>query len=153
MDSQKYLFVNLTQDKMSKDRKTAKEIRTYVMQDIGKARRKRKNVQVPLKLRSSPLPLAQSIFDISMPVDSIVDPTGRRLQGEDMEVESHTPERSAAVDLSRPFWNQNPLQILDDGWGMDPFAMYAMALALNGNTTSQSRLLKPTLLHKIRYRH
>ncbi|KAI6085777.1 hypothetical protein F4821DRAFT_145160 [Hypoxylon rubiginosum] len=138
MDSQKYLFVNLTQDKMSKDRKTAKEIRTYVMQDIGKARRKRKNVQVPLKLRSSPLPLAQSIFDISMPVDSIVDPTGRRLQGEDMEVESHTPERSAAVDLSRPFWNQNPLQILDDGWGMDPFAMYAMALALNGNTTNSS---------------
>ncbi|KAI1773319.1 hypothetical protein F4818DRAFT_124169 [Hypoxylon cercidicola] len=137
MGSQKYLFVNLTQDKRSKDRKTAKEIRTYVMQDIGKARRKtRKNVQVPLKLRSSPPPLVQSsigITSVARPVNSAVP----NLQGEDLEVESHTPERSVAVGLSRPFWNQNPLQILDDGWGMDPFAMYTLALALNG-TASRS---------------
>ncbi|KAI1075961.1 hypothetical protein F5B20DRAFT_584710 [Whalleya microplaca] len=138
MDSQKYLFVNLTQDKRSKDRKTAKEIRTYVMQDIGKARRKtRKNAQVPLKLRSSPPPLAQSILDITSvakPVNSTVPSS----QGENLEVESHTPERSVAVGLSRPFWNQNPLQILDDGWGMDPFALYTIALVLNGNTATSS---------------
>ncbi|KAI1377246.1 hypothetical protein F4677DRAFT_444472 [Hypoxylon crocopeplum] len=135
MDSQEYLFVNLTQDKRSKDRKTAKEIRTYVMQDIGKARRKtRKNVQVPLKLRSSPPPLAQSILDITS-VAKPVNSTVRSLQGQDLEVESHTPERSG---LSRPFWNQNPLQILDDGWGMDPFALYTIALALNGNTATSS---------------
>ncbi|KAI0544123.1 hypothetical protein F4679DRAFT_589799 [Xylaria curta] len=138
MDSQKYLFVNLTQDKRSKDRRTAKEIRTHIMQDIGKARRKtRKNMQVPLKLRSPPPPLAQSRLDIT----SVVKPVNPRvpdLQGEDIEVESHTPEHPVAVGgLSRPFWNQNPLQVLDDGWGMDPFALYTIALALNRNTTSQ----------------
>ncbi|KAI0459553.1 hypothetical protein F5B21DRAFT_248460 [Xylaria acuta] len=138
MDSQKYLFVNLTQDKRSKDRKAAKEIRTHVMQDIGKARRKaRRNVQVPLELRSPPPPLAQSRLDITSVVKP-VNSTVRSLQGEDLEVESHAPERSVAVGLSRPFWNQNPLQILDDGWGMDPFAPYTIALALNGNTTTSS---------------
>ncbi|TRX91137.1 hypothetical protein FHL15_007925 [Xylaria flabelliformis] len=141
MDSQKYLFVNLTQDKRSKDRKTAKEIRTHIMQDIGKARRKtRKNVQVPLKLRSPPppSPLAQSRLDIARVVKP-VNSTVPGLQGEeDLKVESHTPEHPVAVGLSRPFWNQNPLQILDDGWGMDPFALYAIALALNGNTTTSS---------------
>ncbi|OTA84578.1 hypothetical protein M434DRAFT_171389 [Hypoxylon sp. CO27-5] len=138
MDSQKYLFVNFTQDKRSKDHKTAKEIRTYVMQDIGKARRKRrKNVQVPLKLRSPPPPLAESILDITSvvkPVNSMV----RSIQGEDLEVEPHITERSVAVCLSRPFWNQNPLQVLDDRWGMDPFVLYTMALALDGNTTTSS---------------
>lgn len=151
MDSQKYLFVNLTQDKRSKDRKTAKEIQTYVMRDIGKARRKtRKNAQVPLELRSSPPPLVQSIdiTSVAKPVNSTV----RSLQGQDLEVESHTPERSAAAGISRPFWNQNPLQILDDSWGMDPFALYTMTLALNANTSSQSRILKSTFLHKIRSR-
>ncbi|KAI0436259.1 hypothetical protein F4803DRAFT_542892 [Xylaria telfairii] len=144
MDSQKYLFVNLTHDerlqgKRSKDRKTAKEIRTHVMQDIGKARRKtRKNVRVPLKLRSPPPPpptqLKLDITSVVKPVNSTV----RSIQGEDMEVECHALERSVAVSLSRPFWDQNPLQILDDGWGMDPFALYAMALALNGNTITSS---------------
>ncbi|XXH03721.1 hypothetical protein Hte_010127 [Hypoxylon texense] len=135
MDPQKYLFVNLTQDKRSKDRKTAKEMRTYVMRDIGKARRKTRNVKIPLKLRSSPPPLAQSILDIAS-VGKPVNSTVRSLQAEDLEAECHTLEYSVAGGLSRPFWNQNPLQILDDGWGMDPFALYAMALALNGNTTT-----------------
>ncbi|KAI1739721.1 hypothetical protein F4680DRAFT_134122 [Xylaria scruposa] len=136
MDSQKYLFVNLTQDKRSKDRKTAKEIRTHIMQDIGKARRKtRKNMQVSLKLRSPPPPLAQSRLDITAVVKP-VNPTVPGLQGEDIEVESHTPEHPVAVGLSRPFWNQNPLQILDDGWGMDPFALYTIALALNRTSSS-----------------
>lgn len=165
MDSQRYLFVNLTQDersqgKRSKDRKTAKEIRTHVMQDIGKARRKtRKNARVPLKLRSPPPPAppspppAQSRLDITSVVKP-VNSTVRSLQGEDLEAESHTLERSVsvAVGLSRPFWNQNPLQILDDGWGMDPFVLYTIALALNGNMTSQSRILKSTFLRKIRSR-
>ncbi|KAH8159908.1 hypothetical protein CIB48_g8350 [Xylaria polymorpha] len=151
MDSQRYLFVNLTQDersqgKRSKDRKTAKEIRTHVMQDIGKARRKtRKNARVPLKLRSPPPPAppspppAQSRLDITSVVKP-VNSTVRSLQGEDLEAESHTLERSVsvAVGLSRPFWNQNPLQILDDGWGMDPFVLYTIALALNGNMTTSS---------------
>ncbi|KAI1412059.1 hypothetical protein F5Y13DRAFT_50721 [Hypoxylon sp. FL1857] len=138
MDSQKYLFVNFTQDKRSKDHKTAKEIRTYVMQDIGKTRRKtRKNVKVPLKLRSSPPPLAQSMLDITSVVKP-VDSTVRSVQGEDLEVESHTTERSVAVGLSRPFWDQNPLQFLDDRWGMDPFALYTIALALDSNTTTSS---------------
>ncbi|KAI0903389.1 hypothetical protein F4823DRAFT_618724 [Ustulina deusta] len=135
MDSQKYLFVNLTQDKRSKDRNTAKEVRTHVMQDIGKARRKtRKNVQVPLKLRSPPPPLAQSRLDITSGVKPI-NSTVQSVQGEDLEVESHTPERSVTVGVSRPFWDQNPLQILDDGWGMDPFAPYTIALALNASSS------------------
>ncbi|KAI0833909.1 hypothetical protein F5Y06DRAFT_181099 [Hypoxylon sp. FL0890] len=138
MDPQKYLFVNFTQDKRSKDRKTAKEIRMYVMQEIGKTRRKtRKNVQVPLKLRSSPPPLAQSILDVTSVVKS-VNSIERSLQGEDLEVESRTTERSIAVGLSRPFWNQNPLQFLDDRWAMDPFVPYTIALALGGNTTTSS---------------
>ncbi len=146
MDSQKYLFVNLTQDKRSKDRNTAKEVRTHVMQDIGKARRKtRKNLQVPLKLRSPPPPLAQSRLDITPGVKP-VNSTVQSVQGEDLEVESHTPERFVTVGVSRPFWDQNPLQILDDGWGMDPFAPYTIALALNGNTTSRSRILKSNYL-------
>ncbi|KAI0100672.1 hypothetical protein GGR51DRAFT_349340 [Nemania sp. FL0031] len=124
MDSPKYLFVNLTQDERSKNGKTAKEIRTHVMQDIGRARRKtRKNARVPLNLRSPPPSLAQSRLEI----DSVVKPatfTWSSLQGD------------VAVGLSRPFWNQDPLQILDDGWGMDPFALYTIALALNSNTTT-----------------
>ncbi|KAI0876731.1 hypothetical protein GGS24DRAFT_450107 [Hypoxylon argillaceum] len=134
MDSQKYMFVNLTQDERSKDRKTAKEVRTHVMQDIGKSRRKtRKNVRIPLKLRSPPPPLAQSRFGITS-FHSIVP----SLQGEDPVVESHTSERSITAGLSRPFWNQDPLQLLDDGWGMDPFALYTLALVLNSNTTTSS---------------
>ncbi|KAI1426297.1 hypothetical protein F5Y12DRAFT_290752 [Xylaria sp. FL1777] len=137
MDSQKYLFVNLTQDKRSKDCKTGKEIRTHVMQGIGKARRKpRKNVQIPLKLRSPP-PLAQSRLDLTSTIKP-VNFIGYSRRGEDLEVESHAPECSVAVGLSRPFWNQHPLQILDDSWGMDPFALYTMALALNVNTINQS---------------
>ncbi|KAI1348435.1 hypothetical protein F5Y01DRAFT_212663 [Xylaria sp. FL0043] len=139
MGSQQYLFVNVTQDKRPEDRKTAKEIRTHVMQDIGKARRKpRKNMKFPLKLRSPPPPLAQSRLDVTSVVKS----------GEDLEVEPHTPERSVAVGFSHPFWDQNPLQILDDSWGMDPFALYTIALALNGNTESQSRILKSTFWRK-----
>lgn len=99
MDSPKYLFANLTQDKRSKDRKTAKEIRTYVMQDIGKARRKtRKNARVPLELRSSLPPLLQSRLDIT----SMTKPsnsTRRDLRGEYLEVESHTSERSVAESV------------------------------------------------------
>ncbi|KAI1279383.1 hypothetical protein F5Y07DRAFT_41630 [Xylaria sp. FL0933] len=132
MDSQQYLFVNVTQDKRSEDRKTAKEIRTHVMQDIGKARRKpRKNVKFPLKLRSPPPPPIQSRLDITYvtPINSTV----RSLPGEDLEVEPHAPERPVAVGLSHPFWNQNPLQILDESWGMDPFALYTIALAINSN--------------------
>src|SRR3954452_24855982 len=112
MDSQEYLFVNLTQDKRSKDRKTAKDIRTHIMQDIGRARRKpRKNVKVPLKLRSPPPPLAQSRPDITSVVEPVNSTARSLIQGDDLEVESHPPERSVAVSLSRPFWNQNPLQI------------------------------------------
>ncbi|KAI8623465.1 hypothetical protein F5Y19DRAFT_372336 [Xylariaceae sp. FL1651] len=143
MDSQKHLFVNLTPEKRSKDRKTAKEIRMHIMQDIGKARRKaRRNVQIPLELRSSPPSLAQSRLNITMvkPVHSTV----WSLQGDDLEAESHSPERSVAVGLTRPFWNQDPLQILDDGWGMDPFAPYTLALALNGNTTTSSSYAAPS---------
>lgn len=94
MESPKHLFVNLTQDP-----KTAKEVRTYVMQDIGKARRKtRKNARVPLELRSSLPPLMQSRLDIT----SLTKPsssTGRGLQGEYLEVESHTSERSVAESV------------------------------------------------------
>ncbi|KAI0798763.1 hypothetical protein GGR55DRAFT_703044 [Xylaria sp. FL0064] len=136
MGSQQYLFVNLTHDKRPEGRKTAKEIRTHVMQDIGKARRKiRKNAKFQLELRSPPPPLTQPILDTT----SVVKPVAvRSLQGEDPDVEPHTPEPSVAVGLSRPFWNQNPLQILDDSWGMDPFALYTVALALNSNTTTSS---------------
>jgi hypothetical protein len=151
MESQKYLFVNLTQDKRSQDHKTAKEIRTHVMEGIGKARRKtRKNMQVALRLRSPPPRLAQSELDVASVV-KLVNSTERSLQGEYLEAESHTPERSLAIDLSRPFWYQDPLQILDDSLGMDPFALYTIALALNGNTTSRSPIPKSTL-HMIRSR-
>ncbi|KAI0380713.1 hypothetical protein F5Y04DRAFT_96652 [Hypomontagnella monticulosa] len=143
MDSQKYLFVNLTQDKRSKDRRTAREIRTYVMQDIGKARRKtRRNVRVPLKLRSSPPPWAPSIIDMTS-VAGHVNSTVRSLQDEDLEVESHPPERPAGGGLPRPFWTQNPLQILDDCWGMDPFALYAVALAVNASSSNAGPSQRP----------
>ncbi|KAF2963968.1 hypothetical protein GQX73_g9604 [Xylaria multiplex] len=140
MDSQQYLFINLTKDKRLEDRKTAKEIRTHVMQGIGKARRKtRKNVRIPLKLRSPPPPpLAQLRLDVTSVIKP-VNSTVRSLPGEDLKAELHNPERFVTVGLSRPFWNQNPLQILDDGWGMDPFAPYTITLALNSNMTSLSQ--------------
>lgn len=147
MDSQNYLFVNLTPDKRSRDRKLEKEVRTHVMQDIGKARRKRRrNMQITLELLRSPSPpLAQSRLDSdSISVVKPVYSTVRSLPGKDLEVDSHTSERSAAIGLSRPFWTQKPLQILDDSWGMDPFAFYTMALVLNGNMTSQCCILNVT---------
>ena len=142
MDSQQYLFVNLTQGKRSEDRKIARKIRTHVMQDIGKMRRKpRKNLQMELKLHSPPPPLAQSRLDIT----SVVKPLNSKvssLRDDDLEVEPHTLEFFTAGGLSRPFWSQDPLRTLDDSWGMDPFALYTMTLILNGGATSQSRILQ-----------
>ncbi|KAI0206587.1 hypothetical protein F4808DRAFT_404666 [Astrocystis sublimbata] len=136
MDPPRFMFVNLTQDKRSKDRRTAKEIRTHVMQDIGKTRRKTKNnVKIPLRMRSPPPPpLAQSRLDVASVIES-ANPAGRRPREKAHELEPYTPEYSVAIGLSRPFLNQDPLEILDDCWGMDPFALYTIALVLRGNTT------------------
>jgi hypothetical protein len=33
--------------------------------------------------------------------------------------------------LSRPFWDQHPLALMEHNWGMDAFAAYGLALAVN----------------------
>ncbi|KAH9894653.1 hypothetical protein F4778DRAFT_283842 [Xylariomycetidae sp. FL2044] len=139
MESQKYMFVNLSQDKRSKDRKIAKEIRTHVMQDIGKGRRKtRRNLKIPLTLRSSPPPIGQLRQDTT----SVLSPTDSSVcnsQTGDPVIESHTPQRPVSPGLSRPFSHQSPLQMLDDVWDMDPFTLYTLALVLNTSLSSTSR--------------
>lgn len=47
------------------------------------------------------------------------------------------------VRPSKPFWDQHPFSTLIRGWGMDPFAAYALALAYLDALKTQSRPTAP----------
>jgi hypothetical protein len=149
MSSQGFLFVNFTHEKRTRASETKREVRRHVMRDIGKARRKNKNLRLPLELHlpgqllASTLPQPEEVLQPLPSVDSIA----QNAWDEEFEIESRTAEPSFFPGPSRPILDQNPFQILEDNWGMDPFASYSLALALIENTRIQNCILsKPSSL-------
>jgi hypothetical protein len=149
MSSQGFLFVNFAHEKRTRASEKEREVRRHVMRDIGKARRKNKNLRLPLKLHppgQPPAPTLPQPEEILQPLQS-VDSIDQNAWREEFEIESRTSEPSFFPCPSRPFRDQNPFQILEDSWGMDPFASCSLALVVIGNTQIQNCILrKPSSL-------
>lgn len=117
-----------------RDQATTRQIRQHVMRDIGKARRKpRRNPQVKLEVRSPKKEIAglsSSSATCSCAAVGLNNECGNCSQPAAGPLlqrlgESHLPS------LSRPFWDQHPLAMMEHNWGMDAFAAYGLALAVN----------------------
>lgn len=52
--------------------------------------------------------------------------------------------------LTRPFWDQHPLAILEHNWAMDAFAAYGLALAVAWNSSLTS---KPQVFFSLSHNH
>ncbi|EHK51014.1 hypothetical protein TRIATDRAFT_13549, partial [Trichoderma atroviride IMI 206040] len=108
-----------------RDQATTRQIRQHVMRDIGKARRKpRRNPQVDLEVRSAKRNAGPSSTSCSCTAVGL----NQVLCG------CCTQLAAGAASLpppSRPFWDQHPLAMMEHNWGMDAFAAYGLALAVN----------------------
>lgn len=127
------LFINSAGPAYSRprDQATTRQIRQHVMRDIGRARRKpRRNPQVNLEVRPSKKITDPSSSSCSCAAAGLYNGCGscsqlaagpllQRLGG------PHLPS------LPRPFWDQHPLAMMEHNWGMDAFAAYGLALAVN----------------------
>ena len=81
----------------------SRPLRRHIMIDIGKARRKpARNAKVPIHL-----------------------PSHANDAEEDDDDEKHT-----SVDLQAPFWDQQPLTVLERQWEMDMFSAYGIILMM-----------------------
>lgn len=132
------LFINSTESARGKprDSQTKRQIRQHVMRDIGKARRKPpRNPQVKLRVRSAE-PAAESASSsssLAAPTNTgATDPSGSQLIPllQPQEQQSQDGKEQAPLPpLARPFWDQHPLALMQNSWGMDAFAAYGLALA------------------------
>lgn len=108
-----------------RDQATTRQIRQHVMRDIGKARRKpRRNPQVDLGVHSPKRiagPSTASCTCTAVGLNQALCDSCTQLAA------------GAAIlpPLSRPFWDQHPLAMMEHNWGMDAFAAYGLALAVN----------------------
>lgn len=137
--SSNLLFINSTESARGKprDSQTKRQIRQHVMRDIGKARRKPpRNPQVKLRVRSAePAAESASSSSLAAPTNTgAADPSGSQLipllQSQEQEQQSqHGKEQAPLPPLARPFWDQHPLALMQNSWGMDAFAAYGLALA------------------------
>ncbi|KAK1240296.1 hypothetical protein MKX08_007738 [Trichoderma sp. CBMAI-0020] len=108
-----------------RDQATTRQIRQHVMRDIGKARRKpRRNPQVNLEVRSAKKDAGPSTISCSC--------TAIGLSQVPCDGCTRLAAGAASLQpLSRPFWDQHPLAMMEHNWGMDAFAAYGLALAVN----------------------
>lgn len=132
------LFINSTESARGKprDSQTKRQIRQHVMRDIGKARRKPpRNPQVKLRVRSAE-PAAESASSsssLAAPTNTgATDPGESQLiplpQSQEQQPQ-YGKEQQPLPPLARPFWDQHPLALMQNSWGMDAFAAYGLALA------------------------
>lgn len=114
-----------------RDQATTRQIRQHVMRDIGKARRKpRRNAQVELEVRSPKNIAGPSSASCSCAAVGLNDGCGHCSQLVAGQLLQHSGV-SCLPSLPRPFWDQHPLAVMEHNWGMDPFAAYGLALAVN----------------------
>ncbi|KAM0520497.1 hypothetical protein ACHAPE_002890 [Trichoderma viride] len=108
-----------------RDQATTRQIRQHVMRDIGKARRKpRRNPQVDLQVKSP--------NKIAGPSTASCTCTAVGLSQALCDSCTQLAAGAAILPpLSRPFWDQHPLAMMEHNWGMDSFAAYGLALAVN----------------------
>lgn len=123
------LFINSAGPARSgpRDQATTRQIRQHVMRDIGKARRKpRRNPQVDLEVRSPKKTAGPSSASCTCAAAGL----------NHVQVLCDSCSQLAAgtanlPPLSRPFWDQHPLAMMEHNWEMDSFAAYGLALAVN----------------------
>ncbi|PTB35378.1 hypothetical protein M441DRAFT_74327 [Trichoderma asperellum CBS 433.97] len=127
------LFINSAGPAYSRprDQATTRQIRQHVMRDIGRARRKpRRNPQVNLEVRPS-----KKITDLSSSSCSCVVAGLNNGCGSCSQLAAGLPLQRLGgphlPSLPRPFWDQHPLAMMEHNWGMDAFAAYGLALAVN----------------------
>ncbi|KAK0755871.1 hypothetical protein N5P37_011547 [Trichoderma harzianum] len=146
--SSNLLFINSTESARGKprDSQTKRQIRQHVMRDIGKARRKPpRNPQVKLRVRS-----AEPAAEPSSSASSLTAPTntGATDPGESQLIPLLQPEQQQSQygkepqplpPLARPFWDQHPLAVMQNSWGMDAFAAYGLALAASWDCVRNPR--------------
>ncbi|KAH0490226.1 hypothetical protein TgHK011_001705 [Trichoderma gracile] len=154
-DGPRLLFINSTDSARGRprDAKTKRQIRQHVMRDIGKARRKPpRNPQVKLRMRSAAAEAATEAAKATMSVSSpsstspisSSSQTQSEIRGQteaQLQLQSQ-PQHDACgtpvqplPPLTRPFWDQHPLAILERNWAMDAFAAYGLALAVAWNSS------------------
>ncbi|KAL7955390.1 hypothetical protein V8C34DRAFT_291647 [Trichoderma compactum] len=146
--SSNLLFINSTESARGtpRDSQTKRQIRQHVMRDIGKARRKPpRNPQVKLRVRSAE-PAAESSSSSS----SLAAPTNTQatdpgesqlipLPQSQQQQSQHGNKQRSLPPLPRPFWDQHPLALMQNSWGMDAFAAYGLALATSWDSVRSSR--------------
>lgn len=135
--SSNLLFINSTESARGKprDSQTKRQIRQHVMRDIGKARRKPpRNPQVKLRVRSAePATESSSSSSFSAPTNTGATDPGESqlipLPQSQQQQSQYGNRKQSLPPLPRPFWDQHPLALMQNSWGMDAFAAYGLALA------------------------
>ncbi|KAL7918538.1 hypothetical protein ACQKWADRAFT_303965 [Trichoderma austrokoningii] len=123
----KLLFINSADPARGRprDQATTRKIRQHVMRDIGKARRKpRRNPQVDLQVRSPKKVAGPSTTSCRCTAVGLNQALCDRCTQLSVGAANLPP-------LSRPFWDQHPLAMMEHDWGMDAFAAYGLALAVS----------------------
>lgn len=115
-NSQPFLYVdcNVPTRVRRHDKVLERNIRRHVMVDIGKARRK---------------PPRNPQFDLKMPLSHADETIGEKCRDPNDSAKSYRrpwPESQ----LMRPFWDQHPLTVLEQQWGMDEFSAYGIILLM-----------------------
>lgn len=111
-----FLFIHSARSpgSQSQDERTKQRKRRHVMRDIGKARRKSpRNPQMDFVLPRSARPMMTSGSK-----DVQACPSWYQLG------------QAHRTILVTPFWDQHPIALMHENWGMNPFAAYAFALVL-----------------------
>ncbi|KAI3321689.1 hypothetical protein HD806DRAFT_501744 [Xylariaceae sp. AK1471] len=98
-----------------RDHETKTKIRQHIMLDIGRERRK--------TLRNPQLDIV-----LQFPND---DNAEQAAQSEISRHNDDSIDRRHSPSLVRPFWDQHPLDVLENHWGMDVFSAYGIMLMLN----------------------
>ncbi|TFB01884.1 hypothetical protein CCMA1212_006171 [Trichoderma ghanense] len=146
------LFINSTGSARGRprDAKTKRQIRQHVMRDIGKARRKPpRNPQVKLRVRESVAAEAAAETETAKSAVVFVSLSSSQTQSDETRPQPRTqmqlhsqpqlntcgPPIHPLPPLTRPFWDQHPLAILEQTWAMDAFAAYGLALAVAWNSS------------------
>jgi len=115
-NNQPLLFVNLNGPTRvrRRDRVLDSNIRRHIMVDIGRARRK---------------PPRNPQFDFIVPLPPTGTTTKEKCRDPNVSAKTnqhHWPE----AHLVRPFWDQQPLTVLNQQWEMDKFSAYGIILMM-----------------------
>ncbi len=130
-----FFFVNYSGLSRNEDQdgRTRRRIRQQAMREIGKQRRKlARNAKFDLALQFSAEATQPASASSSLKT-ALVQPYSQRR------------EREQTLPLAKPFGDQHPFAIMYNGWGMDPFAVYAFGFALKGQSSPSRKSISVLL--------